>query len=973
MILRESCVPTKDDLIRLKISIDSIHRVRATTCVAPPSLSSPVETFQASMVPSPATFSPGALQSNAFARLEPSICIFCALTRARIRPRATVPRKTSHHAARGGKELPPRFRKETAPRVRVPYTSFQTKTNGRWYEETISGKPGFGSWSPPKFRESALRTPASLPRAGIRSNNRDQRPSRPARSTSSRYDRPWLGGVDEAWSAPRKPSAVLNLGSVPPWTDVLDRPVKPAVEDAEALLERRSSTLRGRLQDALKARAPELDRSVIDGYWNSYVDLVRRTIDGPQGRVPTISQLQDSLIMSYPFARGFDELLERGFIEYALCDRTIQANQEGLSRLADLRHPMEHYPRSREIRRKFHLHVGPTNSGKTYQALQALRKAQHGVYAAPLRLLAHEIYTRLNAAGTPCDLITGEEQRRAGETPAGLTSCTIEMTNLGKDLDVAVIDEIQMMTDPDRGWAWTQAVLAVRAREVHLCGEARMVPIIKALCAYMDSELEVHHYERLSPLKVAEESLKGDLTKLEKGDCFVTFSRRSIQMFKTQIEQLTGKRCAVIYGALPPESRAEQARLFNEPNNDYDFLVASDAVGMGLNLSIGRVIFEALWKFDGIEAGLLPTPLVKQIAGRAGRYRVFTAADAQSVSSTGEGSEQQPVSSTNERRAETPERNVGFATTFEELDLPYLQKAMEEELLPVEKVCLSPTVGVLERYALYFSAGTPWASIRQSFDEQARVHPLFFLSSTRTELMYSSFLVNIDGLSVEDKYNLCQVPLSKTEVEGLLTQFGKAIGGRTPISLLDMKHVPLHMLDDADPTVERMDPRSRLMSVELLHRTALSFLWLQFRYPNILIDREVATHIKKLAESKIDELLHKIRGLGRKESTKGRSRGAGEIVLGEEDTSTLNDVHIDLSQFKLNPDHHPAAALASIREGHLRQPPEKVQKVLFDANMEMKEKRRRQRHETSAAGESALNLGASELSPPQHMAAAAAG
>jgi ATP-dependent RNA helicase SUPV3L1/SUV3 len=103
------------------------------------------------------------------------------------------------------------------------------------------------------------------------------------------------------------------------------------------------------------------------------------------------------------------------------------------------------------------MHVGPTNSGKTYAALKRLEEAETGIYAGPLRLLAHEVYERMNDQGVPFNLLTGEERRESDGVEKW--AATVEMTPLNKRLDVAVIDEIQMINDEQRGWAWTQALL----------------------------------------------------------------------------------------------------------------------------------------------------------------------------------------------------------------------------------------------------------------------------------------------------------------------------------------------------------------------------------------------------------------------------------------------------------------------------------------------------------------------------------
>ncbi len=253
--------------------------------------------------------------------------------------------------------------------------------------------------------------------------------------------------------------------------------------------------------------------------------------------------------------------------------------------LADLRYPTEWYPGTRFMQREIHLHVGPTNSGKTYTALKRLEQAKSGIYAGPLRLLAHEVYSRLNARGIKCNLLTGDLMMIEG-VDVGMTSCTVEMVPVNMEVEVAVVDEIQMIGHSQRGWAWTQALLGLKAKELHLCGEDRAVPLIRELAAAMGDKLTVHQYKRLNPLKIMSSSLNCNFKSLKKGDCLVAFSKVGLHTLRTEIEEQTGRRVAVVYGSLPPETRAQQARLFNDPDNDYDFLVASDAIGMGLNLCV---------------------------------------------------------------------------------------------------------------------------------------------------------------------------------------------------------------------------------------------------------------------------------------------------------------------------------------------------------------------------------------------------
>lgn len=278
-----------------------------------------------------------------------------------------------------------------------------------------------------------------------------------------------------------------------------------------------------------------------------------------------------------------DNQLKHRFFDDVFFKKFTEKEKAYQREMADLRYPGEWFPDARSIARTVHLHVGPTNSGKTYHALKRLEQAEKGCYLGPLRLLAHEVYSRMNAKGIKCALITGEEMRLP-EEDFGMTSCTVEMAPLRSALDVAVIDEIQMISHEERGWAWTGALLGLLAKEIHVCGEERAVPIVRELCAMVGDKVVVHRYDRLTPLRVAGSSLNGDLSKLQKGDCIVSFSVLGIHALRKEIEQKTGRKVAIVYGSLPPETRAQQAKLFNDPDNDYDYLVASDAIGMGLNL-----------------------------------------------------------------------------------------------------------------------------------------------------------------------------------------------------------------------------------------------------------------------------------------------------------------------------------------------------------------------------------------------------
>lgn len=338
------------------------------------------------------------------------------------------------------------------------------------------------------------------------------------------------------------------------------------------------SKLRAEFKEPAFLESLQLNREQFDAQWRRFESAIGAWMKQAS---------RELLDLVHQASRGKSTLKTRlRYLFYAqTCGgRFTKAELENQKQVADLRYPAEWYPATREVPRVVHMHVGPTNSGKTYHALKRLEAANSGIYLGPLRLLAHEVFTRLNAKGRPCALVTGEEQRLPEGDAPPMYSCTVEMAPLNTKFDVAVIDEIQMINHQERGWAWTQAFLGLQAREIHLCGEARTVRIMRELCALVGDEVHVHEYERLTPLRVQTHSLGGRLTKLEKGDCVVAFTVVGIHALRRDIEKQTGKKCAIVYGSLPPETRAQQAKLFNDPDNEYDYLVASDAIGMGLNL-----------------------------------------------------------------------------------------------------------------------------------------------------------------------------------------------------------------------------------------------------------------------------------------------------------------------------------------------------------------------------------------------------
>ncbi len=273
------------------------------------------------------------------------------------------------------------------------------------------------------------------------------------------------------------------------------------------------------------------------------------------------------------------------------------------------------FQKARHLQRSVTLYVGPPNSGKTHAAFERLAQALDGAYLAPLRLLALEGRDRLVARGVPCSLLTGEENVPAAQ--ARVVSSTIEMVATNTPIDVAVIDEAQMIFDASRGWAWTQAIVAVPANEVIIICSAYAVPAIENLLGLCGERCTVRHFDRMQHVEALAQPVP--LSALQLGDAVVAFSRRDVLMLRDAIAA-NGHPVSVIYGALPPEVRRREAERFAQ--GESHILVATDAIGMGLNLPIRRVLFSTLTKFDGQSDRSLDESEVHQIAGRAGRFGI---------------------------------------------------------------------------------------------------------------------------------------------------------------------------------------------------------------------------------------------------------------------------------------------------------------------------------------------------------------
>lgn len=287
------------------------------------------------------------------------------------------------------------------------------------------------------------------------------------------------------------------------------------------------------------------------------------------------------------------------------------------------KNPKEDFPLARSIKRKFVINVGETNTGKTYNALENLKEAKTGVYLAPLRLLALEVQEKLNNEGILCSLYTGEEEDCI--EGAKHESLTVEKLNMSKKYDVCVIDECQMIGDNQRGYAWSNAILGVYADEIYLCVAPEALELVIGMIKDCGDDYEVVKHERKTPLVFENKPYRiprmtVSLGDLRKGDALVVFSKRDVLSTSIYLKRL-GISASVIYGALPYKSRKKQFEMFL--NGETDVIVSTDAIGMGVNLPIRRIIFLKTMKYDGKEFRHLKHSEIKQIAGRAGRQGIY--------------------------------------------------------------------------------------------------------------------------------------------------------------------------------------------------------------------------------------------------------------------------------------------------------------------------------------------------------------
>jgi ATP-dependent RNA helicase SUPV3L1/SUV3 len=447
------------------------------------------------------------------------------------------------------------------------------------------------------------------------------------------------------------------------------------------------------------------------------------------------------------------------------------------------------FPLARELRRKLVLHIGPTNSGKTYTAMQALKKADTGYYLAPLRLLALEGYETLLKEGVDASLITGEEQIVSEE--ATHISSTIEMLNFDVDVDVCVIDEVQMIGDRDRGWAWANAIIGAPAKTVIMTGSSNARAAVAALADYLGEPLEVIEFERKNPLELMRHATP--LADITPATAVVAFSRADVLRLKQQLSRHF--RVSVVYGNLSPEVRREEARRFRE--GETEVLVATDAIAMGLNLPIQTILFSKADKFDGERQRLLTPSEIHQISGRAGRYGLKERGHVGAL-----------------KPDVLQHLHQSFHKEAKEISIPFNVMANLEHIKLVG--------AILEEKEL--------TEILQFFVKNMQFDGPFRAANIEGMLEASEVVDRYD-LDLPTKFHLACAPLTMKSpyIVSAYERYIRSLERQSPVAYVPPTNLP----DFAATMDELLEAEDRVKEISL-------YLWLSYRFPEFFIDAEKA-------------------------------------------------------------------------------------------------------------------------------------
>ncbi len=464
------------------------------------------------------------------------------------------------------------------------------------------------------------------------------------------------------------------------------------------------------------------------------------------------------------------------------------------------------YPVARKLNRKLHFFVGPTNSGKTYEAMTHLKKADCGTYLAPLRLLALEGYEDLKKSGVRASLITGEEE--LFDEDGTHISSTIEMISYELVVDVCVIDEVQMLEDEDRGWAWVNAILGAPAYNVYMTGSVNALEAVKKIASYLGEELIVKKFTRKNELIM--HSTVTPLKKLEPQTALIAFSRNDVLSLKNHLSKRYS--VSVIYGNLSPEVRREEARKFRE--GETQILIATDAIAMGLNLPIKTILFTTAQKFDGKERRGITTNEIVQIAGRAGRYG---------------------------------HHEYGFIGATDKKTLEHITHMMNEPIKTIKPPFrVKATTSQIESLSAHIKTKNLF-EITNFYAKHMKFSGPFVATNISSMLDNTKIIESVaSNLPLETKYILAQAPMSSKSplVKSAYMLFIDSIKKQKSIEYKST----ITLSKSAKDEDELLRAEDEIRKISL-------YLWLSYKFPNIFTDTQKATNYRILINKFIENSL----------------------------------------------------------------------------------------------------------------------
>ena len=450
--------------------------------------------------------------------------------------------------------------------------------------------------------------------------------------------------------------------------------------------------------------------------------------------------------------------------------------------------------------------LGPTNTGKTYQAIETMLGFESGMMGFPLRLLAREVYDKIIQKINPSQvaLITGEE--KIIPTNAKYYLCTVESMPIDKNLEFVAVDEIQMCTDSERGHIFTDRLLNLRGEKLTMFLGANT---IKNIISKLDEDTEFIDKNRLSNLSYVGYK---KISRINRKSVIIAFSTEEVYAIAELVRRQKGG-AAIVMGSLSPKTRNAQVELYQ--SGDVDFLVATDAIGMGINMDLESVYFSNIRKFDGKRLRRLKLTEIGQIAGRAGRY--------------------------------LNDGNFGITGECNEI------KADEVELLEAHKFDEIKTLFWRNTNLNFNNA----SSLIKSLDERPKKHWLKRIHECEDEKIFKYFLKDLNHYKINDNkeelsllWECCQIPdfVKKTygnhlEVVSKVFGFLNKKNGKITNSYMKQQLLKLEKLDGNVDSIS-----NRIANVRTWAYVSNKINWVEDQ--NYWVERT------KILEDKLSDRLH---------------------------------------------------------------------------------------------------------------------